>query len=125
LIPELTGLPFFAESVVIPKRSLNVGLEPAFEDWLRDHPQTSTWIVVGDCTDLCVYHAAMHLRMRANVHQLDLEVIVPAALVETYDLPVGVAVGLGALPHAGDFLGRAFLYHMALNGIRVVREVTV
>jgi hypothetical protein len=36
---------------------------------------------------------------------------------------VDVARRLGGLPHAGDLLHLIFLYHMALNGIEIVREV--
>ena len=37
---------------------------------------------------------------------------------------VETARQIGALPHDGDLLHRLFLYHMALNGIRVVRELS-
>lgn len=108
------------EALVVPKRSLNVGLEPAFEEWLGRNPEVTDWIVIGDCTDLCIYSAAMHLRLQANARGLPRRVIVPADLTDTYDLPVGAAKEIGALPHPGDLLHRLFLYHLALNGIRVV-----
>jgi nicotinamidase-related amidase len=120
-IPELTSLPFFEESVVFPKRSLSVGQEPAFAEWQRAHPEIRGWIILGDCTDLCVYNTAMYLRLQANTRGTDAEVWVPADLVDTYDLPVAAAEKAGALPHPADLLHRVFLYHMALNGIRVVR----
>jgi hypothetical protein len=28
------------------------------------------------------------------------------------------------MPHPGDFFHRVFLYHLALNGVEVVRELT-
>jgi nicotinamidase-related amidase len=122
-IPELTSLPFFAEGTVIPKGSLSVGQEPAFAEWQRAHPEIRGWIIVGDCTDLCVYNTAMYLRLQANTRGTDAEVWVPADLVDTYDLPVAAAEKVGALPHPADLLHRVFLYHMALNGIRVVRSL--
>lgn len=124
IIPELTELPFASEMVTISKRSLAVGLEEEFRRWQETHPKVRTWIVVGDCTDLCVYHAAMHLRLHANARGREASVIVPADLVDTYDMPVETALQVGALPHDADLLHRLFLYHLALNGVRVMREIT-
>jgi nicotinamidase-related amidase len=115
---ELGTLPFAGAFRMVPKGSLNVWLDAA-----SPPKELTTWIVVGDCTDLCVYHAAMHLRMEANARGLQREIWVPAALVDTYDLPVATALGLGALPHDGDLMHRMFLYQLALNGIHVVREL--
>ena len=120
LAPELAALPFSGLFTLFPKNSLNVGLTPGFGEWLEDHPEVDTWVCLGDCTDLCVYHEAMHLCLRANQVSRDVEVWVPADLVDTYDLPVAVAQELDVLPHDGDLLHRMALYQMALNGIRVV-----
>jgi nicotinamidase-related amidase len=125
LIPELTALPILKPAATIRKGSINFALEPAFEEWEKAHPEISGWVVVGDCTDLCIYQAAMHLRLSANSRGLDREVWIPAELVDTYDLSVPVAREIGALPHDAEVLHRLFLYHMALNGIRVVREIRV
>ena len=121
IIPELTSLPFFSKLTTITKGSLNVGLEPALGAWQAARPGVRSVVVVGDCTDFCVYQAAMHLRMQANTQRRELEIWVPADLVDTYDLSVDAAGALGALPHPGHLMHRLFLYHMALNGIRVVR----
>lgn len=125
VIPELTSLPFYSEILQLPKSSINVGLEAELEAWRQQHPEVAAWIVVGDCTDLCVYQAAMHLRLQANARGEEIDVWVPADLVDTYDLPVESARQIGALPHDADLMHRIFLYHMALNGIRVVREIVV
>jgi nicotinamidase-related amidase len=120
-IDELSGLPFSNQFTIFPKNTISSDLGTGFDAWLEAHPKVTTFIVVGDCTDICVYQAAMHLRVRANVlGQRDVRVIVPADCVQTYDLPVETALELGALPHDGDLLHRAFLYHMALNGVEVV-----
>ena len=124
-IPELQELPFSDLFTVIPKNALGPGYGTTFDEWLDAHPAITTAIVVGDCTDLCTYNLAMHLRMRANalnIHGFD--VIVPAIAVDTYDLPPAEARTTGAFAHPGDFFHQVFLYHMALNGIRVVRELT-
>lgn len=39
---------------MIEKNSTNGFLEPVFAAWLRDNPQIDTYIVTGDCTDICV-----------------------------------------------------------------------
>lgn len=71
-------------------------------------------IVVGNCTDLCVYQAAMHIKQLYTDMHHDMEVVVPVSLVDTYDAP----------GHDADFYNVTFLRHMALNGIRVVKDVT-
>ena len=50
-------------------------------------------------------------------------IIVPADCVDTYDLPVETAERVGALPHDANLLHPLFLYHMALNGALVVRNI--
>ena len=124
-IPELKALPFAETFTIIEKNSLHPAHETAFDAWLDAHPDLRTAIVVGDCTDLCVYQLAMHLRLRHNARNVpDISVIVPANAVDTYDLPAIAARDIGAMAHPGDFFHQVFLYHMALNGIRVVRELT-
>lgn len=121
-VPELAGLPFSRTFQIIPKQSISSNLETSLGDYL-DTRILDTAICVGDCTDLCLYQLAMYLRLRANARGDDLTVIVPAECVDTYDLPIKSAEMAGALPHPGDLMHRLFLYHMALNGIRVVRSI--
>ncbi|GCE11486.1 cysteine hydrolase family protein [Tengunoibacter tsumagoiensis] len=122
-IPELANLPFAHLYTTIAKNSLNAFHGTELAAWLDEHKDLSTVIVVGDCTDLCVYQTAMHLKLHANAYNLPLRVIVPANAVQTYDTPVEVAQEIGALAHDGDVLNLIFLYHMYLNGIEVVRKV--
>jgi nicotinamidase-related amidase len=122
--PELTALPFASQFTVIPKNSIDSSLASGFQDWLAQYGDVRTFIIVGDCTDLCIYQMAMALRLRANAEQLrGVRLIVPADCVDTYDLPVDSAQSLGIMPHAGDLLHLIFLYHMALNGVEVVAHV--
>lgn len=122
-VDEIKALPFYDQMVIFNKNSVaaekNTGLNP----WIESHPELSTFIVVGDCTDICVYSLAMHLRTWANAFERDWRVIVPADCVNTYDLPLETAHKVGALPHPGDLMHAVFLYHMALNGIDVVRNI--
>jgi nicotinamidase-related amidase len=123
-VDELKALPFSDSFVIIPKNSVSCDIGTDLDPWLDAHPRVTTFIVVGDCTDICVYLMAMHLRLRANVLGVgDARVIIPADCVQTYDLSVEAAAPAGALPHDGDLLHSIFLYHMALNGIEVVAHL--
>ncbi len=123
-IPELKRLPFAASFEIFEKNSLHPALGTGFDAWLDRHAAVQTAIVVGNCTDLCVYHLAMHLRLRANAHHhAAMRVILPANGVDTYDLGAAAAKS-GAMAHPGDFFHQVFLYHLALNGIEVVRKLT-
>lgn len=124
MVPSLSSLPFADLFTIIPKNSLSPGFGSDFEPWLAKHEHIETAVVVGNCTDLCVYQLAMYLRLRANalnIHRF--EVVVPADCVDTYDLSPETAASVGAFPHPGDFYHQVFLHHMALNGVRVVRSV--
>ena len=119
--PELAALPFADEFQTIPKNAIDPSLAPDLQAWRAQHGEVNLFIVVGDCTDFCIYQMAMALRVSANQDQLrHVRVVVPADCVDTYDLPVTVAQSLGSLPHAADLLHLIFLYHMAVNGIEVV-----
>ncbi|NMB89205.1 MAG: cysteine hydrolase [Chloroflexi bacterium] len=122
-VAELKALPFFDQIQVLPKNSIHSGLHTGLNEWLAQRPQVDTCIVVGDCTDLCTYQLAMHLRLDANARQLQRRVIVPVDGVDTYDLPVAVAQEQGILPHPAELLHQVFLYHLALNGVEIVQSI--
>ena len=120
-VDEISALPFFSQMVDIPKNSISSALQTGLDDWLASHPRVDTFIVTGDCTDLCTYQLAMHLRLDANARQLQRRVIVPADCVDTYDYPLEVAQTEGGQPHPADLTHAFFLYHMALNGVEIVK----
>jgi nicotinamidase-related amidase len=123
-VPELQNLSFAERFTIIEKDSISSGIGTELDKWLSSHPEVTTYIVVGDCTDLCVYQLAMHLRLRANVLGLrEVRVVVPTDAVDTFDLPVEVAQELGAMPHHGDLLHLVFLYSMAQNNVEIIRRV--
>ena len=126
LVRELAELPFASDFKDIPKNATSAwaGAE-TLREWVGrcEHEGVRTFIVVGDCTDLCVYQTAMPLKLSANARNKVIEVVVPADCVDTYDLPVATARSIGAKPHDADLLHAVFLYHLALNGIRVVRSI--
>jgi len=122
-VAAFKNLPFFDLFQVMPKNSINSALNTDLEAWLDAQPQVDTFIAVGDCTDLCTYQLAMHLKLRANAQNQKSRVILPVDCVDTYDLPVEVAQQIGAVPHDGDLLHYIFLYHMMLNGVEVVAGI--
>jgi nicotinamidase-related amidase len=122
-VDAFKALPFFDQIKVMPKNSIASGLNTGLVEWLASHLSVDTFIVVGDCTDLCSYQLAMHLRLDANARQLKRRVVLPADCVDTYDTPLALAKEIGAFPHPGDLLHAVFLYHMALSGVEVVKTL--
>lgn len=122
-IAQIRNLPFAGEFTVVEKFSTNPAPNTTFDMAFRLSGVRAA-ICVGDCTDLCVYQLAMHLRTEANARGEKLDVIVPAECVQTYDISVEASRELGAMPHPGDLLHAVFLYHLALNGVRIVRSIT-
>lgn len=123
-IPELRSLPFSDLFKIIEKDSISSSIDTDLDAWLDSHPEVTTFLVVGDCTDLCVYQLAMHLRLRANaLNRRDTRVILPVDGVDTFDIPVDVAQEIGVMPHHGDLMHLIFLFSMAQNGIEIVSEV--
>jgi nicotinamidase-related amidase len=122
-VPEIQSLPFFDQLTIIPKNSISPMFRTAFPDWVKSHPDVDTFITVGDCTDICTYQLAIDLRAEANAWQMRRRVILPIDCTDTYDLSKDTADSVGALPHPADLLHSVFLYHMALNGIELVKRI--
>lgn len=98
---------------LIPKNSTNGFLEEAFQKWFKENKHIDTFIITGDCTDICVQQFAITLKTWFNMQNKKVRIIVPINAVETYDL------GL----HKGDLMNVMALYNMMINGIEVAQEV--
>ncbi len=98
---------------IIEKNSTNGFLEPAFQHWLAAHAQTDTFLLTGDCTDLCVMQFALALKADFNRRNQHCRVIVPTALVETYDLG----------EHNAGLMNTLALYQMRLGGVELVSNI--
>lgn len=124
-VEEITSLPFADRFQYFPKPTINISVGTDMDERLQEMlgAGVHTFVVTGDCTDLCVYQAASYLRLAANAQDRDARVIVPRDLVDTYDLSPEVADSAGAMPHPGDLLHQVFLYHLALIGCEVVANV--
>lgn len=98
---------------LIPKNSTNGFLEEAFHKWLKENEHINTFVITGDCTDICVQQFAITLKTWFNMQNNRVRIIVPINAVETYDF------GL----HKGDLMNVMALYNMIINGIEVVQGV--
>ncbi|MCD6475798.1 MAG: cysteine hydrolase [Anaerolineaceae bacterium] len=122
-VDEIKSLSFYGEMKIIQKNSINPAQNTEFGRWLEEHPKVNTFIVVGDCTDLCIYQTAMHLKTDANARDIERRVIIPEVCVNTYDLPTEIAKDSPAQPHPADLLHKLFLHHMRLNGIEICKKL--
>jgi nicotinamidase-related amidase len=122
-VRELKDLPFADLYQTMCKTSVNPGVNAQFAAWLEREGVPPVSIVTGDCTDICVYQLAMHLKVSANERLEKRVVVVPCNCVDTYDVDVATAKARGIVPHPGELIHRLFLYHMMLNGIRIVRSI--
>lgn len=95
---------------LIPKNSTNGFLEEEFQNWLEQNSGINTFIVTGDCTDICVQQFAVTLKIWFNKQNKNSRIIVPVNAVDTYDLGI----------HNGDLTNIMALYNMHINGIEIV-----
>jgi len=123
-VDAIQALPFYNQLIVLPKNSISSTTNTGLDVWITSHPDIDTFIVVGDCTDLCTYQLAMQIRLDANARQLTRRVIVPANCTDTYDYSIEAARAQGGLPHPAELIHDIFLYHMVLNGVEVVKSLS-
>jgi nicotinamidase-related amidase len=121
--PELRQLPFASKFTVVPKNSISSTIATGFDDWDARGGPYATYLVVGDCTDFCIYQAATALKLRSNARQLGTRVIVPVDCVDTYDIPLDTARAIGAEPHPADLIHHVFLHSLATNGVEIVASI--
>jgi nicotinamidase-related amidase len=121
--PELRQLPFAREFTVLPKNSISSTIATGFDEWDARGGPYATYIVVGDCTDFCIYQAATALKLRGNARQLGTRVIVPVDCVDTYDIPLETAQAVGAEPHPADLIHHVFLHSLTTNGVEIVASI--
>lgn len=123
-VDEIRSLPFYNKFKIITKNSLSADLDNKIEPPNNKESTLTHYIVLGNCTDLCIYQTAMSLRLKANNAQDQLrQVIVPIDCVETYDLDLQTAKKIGVHPHPAGIINAMFFHHMALNGIKIVKHV--
>jgi nicotinamidase-related amidase len=111
----IEGLSQLKHLHLIHKNSTNGYLEPEFQRLLKMNPEWHHFMIVGNCTDICVMELALTLKAHFNRMDLKVTVSVPPALVNTYDSP----------NHSGDELHSLALYLMQQAGIELVEWVTI
>ncbi|MCT4632629.1 MAG: cysteine hydrolase [Firmicutes bacterium] len=97
----------------ITKGSTNGFIEEEFQKYLKENINNyDNFIVVGNCTDICISQFATTLKAYLNKENLKKSVIVPFELVDTYD----------SENHNGNFLANIALYNMNLNGVTIIKN---
>ncbi len=99
--------------VLIKKNSTNGFHEAAFRDFLGKYPEITTFVVIGDCTDICVLQFCLALKTYFNSVNRVSEIIVPADCAETYDAPA----------HSEAFMNLAAYKIMSDSGVKFVKTI--
>ena len=81
-----------------------------FAEKLQLEFEKKSFIIVGNCTDICVYQFAITLKTFFNQINQYKKVIVPMNFVDTFDLE----------GHKANFMNYVFLNSMIENGIEVI-----
>lgn len=110
IVSELSDLPH----TLIPKASTNGFLEEGFRQWLHENPHVDTFVVVGDCTDICIQQFAFTVKADFNRRRRASRVVVPVDAVDTFHADF----------HNGDLLNIVFLYSLRSGGVEVVAGVS-
>ena len=112
LVDELKKIGSFT---MISKNSTNGFLEKKFQSWLEENAQIENYIVVGDCTDICILQFALSIKAYGNMKNKNLNIIIPQDCVDTFDAPM----------HNAEFMSKASLYIMMSNGIQIIKNIEV
>lgn len=97
---------FVAAGIIVPKTRYS-GFQGTNLDKIIDREKPKIVILVGVCTDICVFFTSYDLVV------LGYKVIVPRDSVETYNIPV----------HKADEINRIFLEHMKnILGVKIVEK---
>lgn len=113
VVDELGWLEAYEKYKCLPKKSTNAFFEDDIKALTSDDGKTDTFIVVGDCTDICVLQFALALKVNANANGKRVRVIVPVDCVDTYDAPM----------HNKNLMNLMSLKIMKNSGIEIVRKI--
>ena len=101
----------FIENIKIVKKNSTNGFF-ALDDLSFNN--TDNIIIIGDCTDICIYQLAITLKSYFNQNNINKNIIVPINIVDTYNIDN---------VHPAELLNIVFLNSMIQNGIKVVKEI--
>lgn len=94
---------------ILPKNSTNA----FFAMDIKILDDIDNIIIVGDCTDICIYQFAITLKSYFNQNNIAKNITVPINLVDTYDIEN---------VHCAKLLNTVFLNSMIQNGINVIKS---
>lgn len=80
---------------------------------IDEHDKVNTFIVVGDCTDICVMQLCLSLKTYFTSADRKCRIVIPADCTETYDSPL----------HSADFANIAAYKLMSDSGIEFVSSI--
>ncbi len=81
---------------------------------LGENPQTNTFIVTGDCTDICVLQFCLTLKSYFDEKNKPIKIIIPIDSVDTYDAPF----------HNSDFMNISAYKILKDSGVTFVSTIT-
>jgi len=76
--------------------------------------QWNNIIIVGCCTDICIYQLALSCKTWFNQHNKEVNVIVPMNMTDTFDND----------EHPATLMNEWAWYSMLKNGIKIVKDIT-
>lgn len=105
------------KATIVTKNSTNGFLARRFGEWLNNNYQDiSNYILIGDCTDICILQFALSIKAFYNQWDIDSRVIVPVDCVETYDHKDSL--------HDAEIMNLFALYNMYINGVQIVKGIS-
>ncbi len=110
LIDELKE---FENIKIIGKNSTNGFMEEAFKSWMSLNEYTNNFIVVGNCTDICVMQFVMTLKSYFNKKNEDVNIFIPIDSVETFH----------SKEHNGDLMNIFAIHNMSINGVQIMSNI--
>lgn len=105
-------------ATIVTKNSTNGFLSRGFGEWLNNNYQDiSNFILIGDCTDICILQFALSIKAFYNQWDIESRVIVPIDAVDTYDHVDSL--------HDAELMNLFALYNMYINGIEIVKGISI
>ncbi|WP_432664419.1 isochorismatase family cysteine hydrolase [Wukongibacter baidiensis] len=100
--------------IIVPKNSTNGFVARDFEELKEEIlSKYKNFIIVGDCTDICVIQFAQTLKAYFNEYDFEKRIIVPTTLVDTFEFDM----------HDATLTNVMSLYLMKSMGIEIVKEI--
>ncbi|ABK61878.1 MULTISPECIES: isochorismatase family cysteine hydrolase [Clostridium] len=110
LIDELKK---FEDIKIIGKNSTNGFIEEEFKSWMSLNNHINNFIVVGNCTDICVMQFVMTLKSYFNKKDEEVSIFLPMDSVETFH----------SKEHNGDLMNIFAMYNMSINGVQIMSNI--